>query len=389
MFEDELVSVIDSVSISSIEGVSFTLTGISSGVVDMQSYEASAGTLAEVNGSLVWQVPENVGKVDTTYTLTTTYKIDDSTLLEGMIVESLDVLKGVPETDRMIKFEVHARVEKLAPSIASKDRTISYELMISSLYLLDAFTVTDTIPAGVSYAGNLLETDGFAIYDSGSDNVVWKAPENAVGDPSFEDGTDWAECGSIAGPTCSPGWCRLDAAYSGIYYLWFGGWSTTNMAFIAQDVVVPVADEATLTFWMAIVADAAEDKIDLIVSLDGQQVASFSEHDVASYEDYTLVTLDVSEFADGNSHLLMLQSFEVGITKSSIFVDDVSLAAGTPINSKNISASFDVLVEGDVGTSVTNVAEFEFVGKKLEAEAVTDIMTIIYMPVYTRNYTSP
>ncbi|MDF1513837.1 MAG: S8 family serine peptidase [Anaerolineae bacterium] len=386
VYEGQMVTVVDTVNVTSTEQVSFTLTSMSDGFLEEQSAVVNAGTLTGSPGSYVWMVPAASGQVDTDYVFTTTFMVDESAVLEAMVEETFVLQRGVPEDDRDIKFVVPVRVDKVAPSIISKDRTMNYGLMISSLYMLDAFTVTDTIPAGVSYAGNLVESDGSARYDSGSDTVIWQSPENVIEDPSFELLTGWSEGGSIAGPTCSLAWCGADLALSGDYYLWFGGWGTTNMSYILQDVTIPASDEATLTFWMVISAPDVIDQIHLDVTIDGMPVVSFSESDAADYADYTLVTVDVSAFADGGSHLLMFQVWEVGNTLSSIYIDDVSLVAGTPLNAKDITASFDVLVEGDVGTSVTNVADFEFAFKTLQATTVTDIMSIFYMPRITRGY---
>lgn len=63
---------------------------------------------------------------------------------------------------------------KTAPAIAEPGEVISYSIVITAPTLVDGMSLTDTLPAGVAYAGNLSWSDGNAWYDEGSNTVRWE-----------------------------------------------------------------------------------------------------------------------------------------------------------------------------------------------------------------------
>ncbi len=64
-------------------------------------------------------------------------------------------------------------VRKGAPDQAEPGAVISYTLIITTPMLMDGMYMSDTLPAGVEYAGNLAWSDGDAWYDAGDNAVYW------------------------------------------------------------------------------------------------------------------------------------------------------------------------------------------------------------------------
>jgi uncharacterized repeat protein (TIGR01451 family) len=389
LYENQYPKVIDKISVTSTESVSFTIRSDESGMLNRYSYEVSAGSVSEEGDQLVWILPESTGIAGTEYVLTTTYTVDNIADLSGSVYQTLDLQKGVPENDHIIDFNV-VRVDKVAKSMVSPDTTMQYKLLMTNADLVDAFAISDTMPAGVIYGGNLDETGGLAVYDASEDKVIWTSTDNVVGDHSFEQtlsGTPWVSGGDFVGPVCSPVICLgVDEAVTGDFYLWFGGMGITNMSYISQTLTIPEVDEAVLSFWISVAANPAIDQIKLEITIDGELIAVYTEEDALLYGAYTEIHLDVSDFADGDSHVLMLQGTEIGATSASIFVDDVRIVPGKPITTNVIEATWDVDIVGAIGDVIHNVAEVAVGLKSYTVSAETDILSIIWLPRVTRGY---
>ena len=65
---------------------------------------------------------------------------------------------------------------KEAPSFAETGTVISYTVIISTSMLMEGMFMTDTLPAGIAYAGNLAWSDGYAWYDGAENAVYWTYP---------------------------------------------------------------------------------------------------------------------------------------------------------------------------------------------------------------------
>ena len=63
---------------------------------------------------------------------------------------------------------------KDAPAYAQPGEVITYSILITTPMLENGMYMTDTLPAGVAYAGNLAWSDGLAWYDSGTNTVRWE-----------------------------------------------------------------------------------------------------------------------------------------------------------------------------------------------------------------------
>ncbi len=124
---------------------------------------------------------------------------------------------------------------------------------------------------------------------------------------------------------------------SGNYFLWLGDYATPTTASVTQSVMIPGTGNATLNFYLytqhASVAYGATDQLE--VSLDGIALPGglIYANDVTYHAGYTLVTIDVSAYADGATHLLKFETIQTGSTladdTTNFFVDDVSIRTGT------------------------------------------------------------
>jgi hypothetical protein len=154
----------------------------------------------------------------------------------------------------------------------------------------------------------------------------------AIGDPSFESGSPndaWEEASTNFGtPLCDPTSCpAFNTARTGDWYVWFGGVDDgLEVGSMTQDITIP-AEADTLAFWLYFAAETTVNpELDNVeVLIDDMQLFIATAEDEGMYEDYTLVTMDVTAFADGGVHTLVIQSSTEGDEVTNILVDDVSL----------------------------------------------------------------
>jgi hypothetical protein len=141
-----------------------------------------------------------------------------------------------------------------------------------------------------------------------------------ITDGSFEAGPGagtWTESSTNFGtPLCDLATCGADAALDGSWYFWGGGLAvgTLEEASLGQSIVIPQGTSAQLGFGFGNVGgDGSSDDI-IHLMIDGNIVWSASGADTAMYPLYTPVTVDISSYADGNSHDMMLMTVQDGGT---------------------------------------------------------------------------
>ncbi len=149
-------------------------------------------------------------------------------------------------------------------------------------------------------------------------------------DGSFEAGSPsavWVEASTQFGsPMCSAATCGQDLAADGDWYVWFGGTDDIEEGSMTQDLVIPASDFANLSFGFGIggSAEGANPNDFMEVTIDGTQVFLALRSEQADYPLYTLVTVDVTAFADGQNHTLQFRSYTENVaTKSSSFLLDL------------------------------------------------------------------
>ncbi|HZY42225.1 MAG TPA: hypothetical protein VFF59_09520, partial [Anaerolineae bacterium] len=133
---------------------------------------------------------------------------------------------------------------------------------------------------------------------------------------------DAAGCGT-GGGTAGP--------RTGSFWAWFGGSGTGDVGYISQTLVLtPGVTTLNFYLWIGTSAGGASDYIK--ASIDGTPVFTATGANIGNYSTYTLVSVNISQFATGGAHSLRFDSTTVG--SGNFNVDDVSVdISGLPSGS--------------------------------------------------------
>ena len=177
---------------------------------------------------------------------------------------------------------------------------------------------TNAAPTGVS--GNLIQDGGFESYSAQTqDNPFWTEDDSEFGTPlcNGDDCLFWLE----------------SLPHSGYAWAWFGGASApVHTATLSQAVSLPACSNATLQFYFWIGYAQAGSGIDDVFAakIDGVTVFSANATQKSLYPNYTLISLNVTAFANGATHTVEFSHSNTG--QDVIFnLDDVSLVVSCPI----------------------------------------------------------
>jgi subtilisin family serine protease len=382
----DTVVIVDRVGATYSGAVSSVLTETWNDALGLVSYDTGGLGPGTVRGfgtvvlpdthSLVWEladVPPN-----TFYPITKTFQLQHGDWTTGLISEEYAVHDALTQReDVVVAFvpnEPAIRLDKGGPGLAEPDEGIALALVITSdgRFFGNA-ALTDTLPARMTYRGNVTATHGRAweennvIYWTSYTGTVPPAPSppaDVVADGGFEDGTPndyWHEASINFGtPLCDSATCGTGGGsgpHSGDWWAWFGGTTLTETGSLDQDVTIPPGD-AELSFWLEIPEAGTQGFVE--ASIDGAAIFSATEADADSYVSYERVSLDVSAYADGGSHHLRFESTtNAGAGTTNFFVDDVSLNVGdTDPMPEQVSITFDVWISGT--GEICNVAELNW-----------------------------
>ncbi len=121
-------------------------------------------------------------------------------------------------------------------------------------------------------------------------------------------------------------------AHQGNYFVYFYGYYTAETDYVQQSVIIPNVDVAGLGFYLWIKSGSGNGTDRFFVTIDGTQVFSVLENDMAYRAGYVQVTVDVSAFADGNAHMLRFScttAVESFGHNTVIQLDDICLVEGS------------------------------------------------------------
>ena len=174
-----------------------------------------------------------------------------------------------------------------------------------------------------------------------------------VADPGFETGAGWtASSTHFTTPVCTRTSCGFAGARSGNAWAFLGGkQDLPETASLEQTVNLPLGI-AKLRFHLWLPSASGNGQDFLRVLVDGQEVFRAGEGDVRFRDTYAQVEIDLSEFADGSSHVLRFESETTGApSHTSFFVDDISVSVCTAVvENPDITVSDVSLNEGNLGT---------------------------------------
>jgi hypothetical protein len=176
--------------------------------------------------------------------------------------------------------------------------------------------------------------------------------ENLVADGGFEGGTpneDWDEHSDVFGTPICDSSCTDDSGavpFAGDWFVWFGGLEDrqTDDAWVSQDVEI-LPDTAHLRFRLAMSGgdNLVGDNV-MVVEIDDETVFMVTDLDQPDYEGgYHVVDVDLTPFADGETHTLRFHAEFPGTLLTNFFVDEVQL----------VSCEDEVGTTGTTGTGTT------------------------------------
>ncbi len=114
---------------------------------------------------------------------------------------------------------------------------------------------------------------------------------------------------------------------TGTHSAWFGGYDVAEIGTLSQSVTIPDGS-AKLTFYIAIVGATPSPGDTFRALIDGEEV--FSTTAATPTNSFARHVVDISEFADGNQHLLEFIGEFSGTPVSSFFMDDVTITCTDP-----------------------------------------------------------
>ncbi|PWJ12866.1 hypothetical protein SAMN05421539_1152 [Jannaschia seohaensis] len=162
---------------------------------------------------------------------------------------------------------------------------------------------------------------------------------SVLSDGSFEAGTpnpSWTEFSANFGtPLCTIANCGTgngSGPRTGDWWAWFGGvQSAPEASSLSQTVVLPTGS-ATLRFYFETPALSANPSDFIEARMNGTTVWSETAATATSGLGYSLVSVDISAYADGGSHTLSFFAETTGNGVSNFFIDDVSIeTAAVPL----------------------------------------------------------
>ncbi len=158
-------------------------------------------------------------------------------------------------------------------------------------------------------------------------------------------------------PICDGGCGGGTAAVpqSGVGWAWFGGSETPETSTLGRSITIPSGTTATLRFGMRVAVTAPFTDV-LRVKVDGTIVKTYTEPSV-SESAYSTRTVDLSAFANGAAHTIVLEYVGVGGTGNvaNFNVDDIELEVCPATSGKLSFSAANYSVNESAGTATITV----------------------------------
>jgi hypothetical protein len=174
------------------------------------------------------------------------------------------------------------------------------------VFLVVAAVMCFVRPAGAAFT-NLLQDPGFEAYIP---NPYWAQTSTNFGTTLCTGG----DCGNGAG-TAGP--------RSGAVWSWFGGTAAYEAGSLSQTVTIPIG-AAKLEFYLWVGSSVGDTADIFTAEIDNATLFTADATQHSLYPAYTLVSLDVSAYADNASHTVVFSSVTSGEIVN-INLDDTAL----------------------------------------------------------------
>jgi hypothetical protein len=163
-------------------------------------------------------------------------------------------------------------------------------------------------------ATDMIEDGGF---EAGTPNPFWNEASTNFGTPLCDAGS----CGT-GGGTAGPN--------TGAWWSWFGGATAVEVATVDQDVTLTNGNTVVLEYflWIGVDGNAGGDALE--VDVDGSNQQTILSNNVSFAAGYAMTSVDISSFADGGTHNLLMRGTQATAATTNFNVDDLSLVITAP-----------------------------------------------------------
>jgi hypothetical protein len=176
-------------------------------------------------------------------------------------------------------------------------------------------------PNQPGYASNFEATDSIedGSFEAGTPNAFWNETSTNFGTPLCDAGS----CGT-GGGTAGPN--------TGAWWSWFGGAGTGvfETGTVDQDVTLTDGNTVVLEYflWIGVDGNAGGDTLE--VDVDGNNQQTIFSDDGAFSAGYAMSSVDISSFADGGTHNLLVRGGQSTNGNTNFNLDDLSLVITAP-----------------------------------------------------------
>ena len=198
------------------------------------------------------------------------------------------------------------------------------------LYSFSGVSTDVTVPTEITTATQCSDEGEFTA--TGCSSVECSTPYDLIVGGGFE-GSGWTQFQTVDG--VPSGIIPIDNTWPllGNKSAWLGGWTDTSITYVSQDVTIPNDPTATLSFWYYnALCESSIDYFSVYVD-DNSELTIYGAGTNCNDQKWHKVVLDLSDYADGNSHNLKLQVNTFG--GANFFIDEVMLETCSMLGIEN------------------------------------------------------
>lgn len=234
---------------------------------------------------------------------------------------------------------------------------VAFNGTAASFVAQTATSISATVPAGAT-TGPITVVTPAGTATSATSFVVANATSQLLLNPGFENGADPAPWVATSGVVTNSG---LQAPRSGSWYAWLGGYAYRATDQLYQDIAIPVASTAVLSFWIKVRTSETgiNPKDTLVLQMERPTTAVEAPAVLATLgtwsnlqaaADYAPRSFDVSAFAGQTVRVRFVAQTDFELS-TSFLIDDASLTTTAATSPPSIDGFTPT--GAPVGTTVT------------------------------------